>query len=67
MWRYSPWTGMKNSGRVTDMSIASSPWRACPLTCTALDPGVDDLDAPAVQAVDDPAHRPLVARDGMAR
>ena len=34
MWRYSPCTGMKNSGWVTVISMASSPWRAWPLTWT---------------------------------
>ncbi len=34
MWRYSPWTGTKHSGLVTDISVRSSPWRAWPLTCT---------------------------------
>ena len=29
---------MKNSGLVTDISMASSPWRACPLTCTESTP-----------------------------
>ena len=57
---------MKNSGWVTDISMASSPCRAWPLTWTVLDAGVDDLDAAPVEAVDDPAHRPLVAGMGWA-
>ena len=36
--RYSPCTGTKLRGRAIDSRIASSPWRACPLSCTCATP-----------------------------
>ncbi len=38
MWRYSPCTGTKDAGLVTASRVRSSPWQACPLTCTGAFP-----------------------------
>ena len=62
MCRYSPWTGMKQSGLVTAISRQLA-LAGVPAHVDGLGPRVDDLGPPAVQLVDDPAHRPLVARD----
>ena len=54
---------MKNSGWVTDISVAQLALAGVAADVDVSTPEWIDLDAPAVQAVDDPAHRPLVARD----